>query len=184
MVCGTCRRTKRAACTRGLPPQRLPLSTVLVGLVGFKEPVATGAVQVVLELLCHKFPNVRKVAAEKLYVKMLIFEDSFLARGESAGTEVDVDQALEVLTETGWDAEEVRMRGVQHALRLVPCLAELRCGDAAKHVCTGSGDGVGRPARRIVCGAVRAGSGPLHVAEVCSHAPAPGVAAPSTLRRF
>ena len=74
-------------------------------MVAFKEPVATGAVQVVLELLCHKFPNVRKVAAEKLYVKVLTYEEQF---AEREGEEVDIDEALEVLTETGWDAEDVR----------------------------------------------------------------------------
>ena len=95
---------------RGCPPALLRVyspchwpAAVLIGLLAFKEPVATQAVQVVLELLCHKFPSVRKVAAEKLYVKILTFEDQFASRD---GEEVDIDDALEVLTETGWDADE------------------------------------------------------------------------------
>lgn len=53
------------------------VSAVALNLVDFKVPVSTDAYLLLLDLLCHEFPRVRKATAEDLYVKLLTLDDAF-----------------------------------------------------------------------------------------------------------
>ncbi len=67
-----------------------------------------GAMRLLMVLLGHRFPRVRKAAAEQLYTKLLL-HDQLLKRG---GADVQ-EKALECLGSTGWDTGD--LAGVRQA---------------------------------------------------------------------
>jgi hypothetical protein len=81
------------------PPRghRRRAAAVYLGLLAFAQPARTHAVHALLDLLAYPFPRIRKVTAEKLYVKLLALDDLFPA--------ATFDAALALLTETPWDAD-------------------------------------------------------------------------------
>jgi hypothetical protein len=100
-VLATCR--KRAQNGRDDAIRIMTAGAVALSFVHFKEPVASKALILLLDLLCHPFPKVRKVVAESLYVKLLTLGDSLACTGEKSG--VNVEAAVATLTETPWDSE-------------------------------------------------------------------------------
>lgn len=76
---------------------------VALGLLGAGEPVRTTAAVLLLDLLGHTFPRVRKVTAEALYVKAMTVGDALLPPGAPAPA--SLDGALSLLTATAWDAD-------------------------------------------------------------------------------
>ena len=75
---------------------------IALTLFEFSDPAKTGAQQLVLEVLGHRYPRVRKHAAEQFYTKLLV-DDHFVS--------ADVyDQILEVLSTTVWDADLTSIR--------------------------------------------------------------------------
>jgi hypothetical protein len=59
------------------PVRVMTAASVLLGMVPFPQPVGAAALRTVLDLLGHPFPKVRRVAAEKLFSTLMVFEDLF-----------------------------------------------------------------------------------------------------------
>ena len=73
-------------------------------LVIQNEELAQKALKTLLFLLFQSFPNVRKLAAEKLYTGLLTMEDySSVIPG---GDEDTYDQVIDTLSETEWAAPQ------------------------------------------------------------------------------
>ena len=85
---------------------------VLCALLAFRGDGAAAArgrcLRAVLALLCHRFPKVRKHAAEQLYVQLLVHEDLAPAEGMA--------EAWEVLSDTDWFEEVDRIAGRRDSL--------------------------------------------------------------------
>lgn len=69
------------------------------------ESARVSAMQGVLALMVNRYPRVRRVAAEQLYVVLLGLSDDLQASDENGSTETEVEAAIELLSETRWDAE-------------------------------------------------------------------------------
>lgn len=116
-------------CFRSLQPDQHPFSLELVKLVKneiqstkdimklmasnyvfcwcllFEQPVRNAAYQELLLLLANRYPKLRKVTASELYVR--IMTDEFIAPKDS------VENLLNILSETKWDAEDLDAIGTQ-----------------------------------------------------------------------
>ena len=62
----------------------------------------SSALQGVLALIVNRYPRVRRVAAEQLYVQLLGLSDEM---EQGAGSVEDMEAAIELLADTRWDAE-------------------------------------------------------------------------------
>ena len=77
-------------------------------LLHMSDPVRYSAMQLVLELLGHRYPRVRKHAAEQFYTRLLV-DERLVAP--------DVyDLVLELLSQTVWDADVVTVRQERDAI--------------------------------------------------------------------
>ena len=78
-----------------------------------ERDAGAGAMRLVMVLLGHRFPRVRKAAAEQLYTRLLLDDGHLLGRG---GPQVQ-EEALDVLSATGWDRPDLAaVRGARDAL--------------------------------------------------------------------
>jgi tubulin-specific chaperone D len=76
---------------------------VLLGLIPAGPPVHKQALQLLLLLLVHQFPKVRRVCAESMYSRLLPEE-------EALGITDQMDDILVALSETAWDGPAVNAR--------------------------------------------------------------------------
>ena len=81
---------------------------VLIGLLPSDPKVVERSFGGLLVLLGHKFPRVRKLVAEQLYTRLLIHEDLV--------EETVLDDILQILTETNWDAPLTQIRSAREPL--------------------------------------------------------------------
>mmetsp|Transcript_15457 Transcript_15457/g.50826 ORF Transcript_15457/g.50826 Transcript_15457/m.50826 type:complete len:1003 (+) Transcript_15457:313-3321(+) len=86
-------------------PKACLCSTVLCHLVGVAPAVRSGAVEALLGLLCNRYPRVRRSAAEGLYVTLLAEEE-----------DDNLEPALEILSDTAWDAAVAELRPTRDKL--------------------------------------------------------------------
>ena len=61
-----------------------------------------------LVLLCHRYPRVRKLTAEKLYIGLM--------SADGAVPEEAEDEVSDILTSTHWDAELTQARGQRNRI--------------------------------------------------------------------
>ena len=99
-----------------------------MGLLPFAEPVRSAATEALLDMLCHPFPRVRKVTAERLYVKLLELDAGAPGGGGGGGGDV----ALAALAETAWDGDLAAVAAVRDSLYgcLGIAMPALRLGQA------------------------------------------------------
>jgi len=81
-------------------PKLFSTVNVLVSLLSHQNPVRRQALQSILVFLGHRFPRIRKHAAEQLYSKVLVDGDVFLDGSEEQRQSVE-----DLLCTVVWDAE-------------------------------------------------------------------------------
>ncbi|OQR99031.1 tubulin-specific chaperone D [Achlya hypogyna] len=93
--------------TSDLPKISAGLS-VLVGLLPSEATVEQRAFRGLAVFLGHRFPKVRKLAAEKLYTRLILHDELV--------DEAKYDEVLGVLSETAWDGEIADVRSQRDLL--------------------------------------------------------------------
>uniref|UniRef100_M4BSB0 Uncharacterized protein n=1 Tax=Hyaloperonospora arabidopsidis (strain Emoy2) TaxID=559515 RepID=M4BSB0_HYAAE len=91
---------------------------VLVGLLPSNPDIESKALRALVMYLGHKFPKVRKLTAEMLYTRLLLYE---IVSEEKVGrafvaTAGPYDSVVELLSDTAWDASITQVRTAQHEL--------------------------------------------------------------------
>ncbi|TYZ57878.1 hypothetical protein PybrP1_000306 [[Pythium] brassicae (nom. inval.)] len=81
---------------------------VLTGLLPSEPATERKALKALVLFLGHRFPKVRKVAAEKLYMRLLVHEEVV--------DEAKYDAVVEILSETAWDASIAHVREARNEL--------------------------------------------------------------------
>ena len=69
-----------------------------------EEQARVSAMHGLLALMVNRYPRVRRVAAEQMYVLLLGFSDD-QENGPGGGVAMDVEAAIDQLSDTRWDAE-------------------------------------------------------------------------------
>lgn len=81
---------------------------VFCGLLQFPGVTRTKSFQQLSIFLCHKYPQVRKTAADQLYSAALTYDDIVPAE--------NLDDVLAILSETSWDANVEGLRVIRNKL--------------------------------------------------------------------
>ncbi|KAK2169865.1 hypothetical protein LSH36_6g04004 [Paralvinella palmiformis] len=90
-------------------PQKLLASIdVFCGLLQFTECVLKKVLTQLMIFLCHKYPKVRKMTANKLYEAMLTYDDLV--------AEDNLDEVLSILSETQWDKPVSEVKPLRNKL--------------------------------------------------------------------
>eukprot|EP00644_Phytophthora_capsici_P007644 jgi/Phyca11/555344/estExt2_Genewise1Plus.C_PHYCAscaffold_720060 len=82
--------------------------SVLIGLLPSDPETMSKALRALVLFLGHKFPKVRKLTAEKLYTRLLLHDEVI--------DEEKYDMALEILSDTAWDASISQVRKARNEL--------------------------------------------------------------------
>ena len=93
-------------------PAKLILSTeVICALLTSGDPSCVKKCLVQLSIfLCHRFPRVRRVAANKLYEALLTYSDKDIVPFDS------LDQINDILTDTNWESAIENLRPIRNNL--------------------------------------------------------------------
>jgi hypothetical protein len=94
---------------------------LIVDLLAFKPPTRTAALKLMFSLMINRYPKVRQVAAEQLYVSLITFED-ILANVSLANKE----RVLEIVSNTQWESP------VDFLKKLVQTVASLTLSSVPK----------------------------------------------------
>eukprot|EP01138_Halocafeteria_seosinensis_P011721 gb/GECG01011978.1/.p1 GENE.gb/GECG01011978.1/~~gb/GECG01011978.1/.p1 ORF type:complete len:1494 (+),score=189.78 gb/GECG01011978.1/:1-4482(+) len=78
-------------------------ANVFLGLLSFASPALDSSLLATLDLMGHPFPKIRKVTAEKLYVRIMTLVDLPIFQGEQG--QQNHESLVQILTETQWDGD-------------------------------------------------------------------------------
>ena len=91
-------------------PKIMAGAKVIIAALQFGGATRTNALGQALRLLGHRYPKVRKTAAESLYVRLMAFDDLLPGGGSAGGgDEENADRILEMLTELDWSSGDATM---------------------------------------------------------------------------
>ncbi|XP_074649513.1 tubulin-specific chaperone D-like isoform X1 [Tubulanus polymorphus] len=90
------------------PHKLLEATNVLCGMLIFPKSTRDRSLSQLMMFLCHRFPRVRKITANRLYEAMLTYDD--IVRDEN------LDEVMSILSDTRWDEDVKNIREVRDHL--------------------------------------------------------------------
>jgi len=98
----------------------LTIGNIIVGMMHFMDASKTQSLQMLLLLLGHRFPKVRKGIAEQLYIKLIAFEG--IIDGNTQ------EQVLELIIAGQWEGDQMeayaQRNAIANALQIELCLKD------------------------------------------------------------